>query len=164
MDGGGALSNQGIHEIDRLLTCFGMPKKVRCSTYTQTHDIEVDDYGITEWQYENGFVARFSSTTSYPVNTWYTRLEVYGDAGAYLLTSGGPEGEHIYWNKDGKWTEESPFPVQREWNQGADNFAYCLRTGDKLVVGPEAGSRSRYVLDMMYKSAESGEWVEIEER
>ena len=73
------------------------------------------------------------------------------------------DGQSI-WNKDGKWTEESPYPVQREWNQGADNFAYCLRTGDALVVGPEAGARSRYVLDMMYKSAESGEWIELEER
>ena len=34
---------------------------------------------------------RFSSTTSYPVTTWYTRLEVYGERAAYLLTSGGPD-------------------------------------------------------------------------
>lgn len=165
MDGGGALSNQGIHEIDRLLSCFGLPKKVRCTTYRQTHDIEAEDYGITEWEYEDGMIARCSVTTSFPFNAWYTRLEVYGDKAAYMLTSGGPEGEHIYWNNDGKWTEDSPNPVQREWNQGADNFAYCVRTGEPLVVGPEAGSTSRYVLDKMYESAkQDGAWVEIEAR
>lgn len=165
MDGGGALSNQGIHEIDRLLACFGMPKRVSCTTYKQTHDIEAEDYGIAEWQYENGMIARISTTTSFPFNAWYTRLEVYGDKGAYMLTAGGPEGEHIYWNGDGKWTEESPNPVQREFNQGADNFAYCLRTGAKLVVDPKEGSDSRYILDKMYESAkQNGAWVELEER
>ena len=29
----------------------------------------------------------------------------------------------VYWYKDDKWTEESPYPTKREWNQGADNFA-----------------------------------------
>lgn len=162
LDGGGALSNQGIHEIDRMLTLFGMPKKVRCRTMRQTHDIEAEDYGISEWLYDDGKIIRFSSTTSYPVATWYTRLEVYGDGGAYLLTSGGPEGEHIYWWHGEGWTEESPYPTHKEWNQAADNFAYCLRTGSPLIVPAQAGRDSRYVLDQMYRSAQTGEgWVEI---
>ncbi len=163
MDGGGALSNQGIHEIDRMLMLFGCPAEVRCSTYRQTFDIEVEDYGIAEWKYDNGMIARISSTTSYPASSWYTRLEVYGDKGAYLLTSGGPEGDHIYWWKDGKWTENSPYPTKREWNQAADNFANAIRTGDPLVVKAENGRNSRYILDKMYESSQNGEiWVKTE--
>ncbi|MBQ9099716.1 MAG: Gfo/Idh/MocA family oxidoreductase [Clostridia bacterium] len=162
MDGGGAMSNQGIHEIDRFLSVFGMPQKVRCTMTTQTHQIEAEDYGIGELLYENGMIARFSSTTSYPASSWYTRLEVYGDKGAYLLTAGGPEGDHIYWWKDGSWTEESPYPVKKEWNQAADNFAYALRTGTPLIVTAENGIRSRYVLDKLYESAKGKEgWVEL---
>lgn len=162
LDGGGALSNQGIHEINRLIKLFGMPEEVKCMTAKQTFDIEAEDYGISEWKYPDGFIARFSSTTSYPVSTWYTRLEVYGDKGAYLLTAGGPEGEHIYWWKDGKWTEESPYPTKKEWNQAADNFANAIRTGDPLIVTAREGLTSRYVLDKMYESAENGEkWVKI---
>ena len=163
MDGGGALSNQGIHEINRLMNAFGAPKQVKCSIATQTYQIEAEDYGICEWKYDNGLIVRISSTTSYPASSWYTRLEVYGDTGAYLLTAGGPEGEHIYWWKDGKWTEDSPYPTKKEWNQAADNFANAIRTGDPLIVQAKEGRDSRYVLDKMYESAYNGEgWVDIE--
>ena len=162
MDGGGSLSNQGIHEIDRILTVFGMPEKVRCTTTTQTHDIEVEDYGISEFKYINGMIARISSTTSYPASSWYTRLEVYGDKGAYLLTAGGPEGDHYYWWTNGEWTENAPYPVKKEWNQAADNFANALRTGDPLIVTAENGIRSRYVLEKLYESASTTEgWVNV---
>ena len=161
MDGGGALSNQAIHEIDRLITVLGVPDRVRTTTLRQTHEIEAEDFGMTEWQYDNGCVARLSSTTSYLASSWYTRLEIYGDKGAYVLTSGGPEGDHTYWFKDGKWSEETPYPYEREWRQGSDNFAYCLRTGAPLVVTAEEGHVTRFVLDKMYESAKSGAWVEI---
>lgn len=161
-DGGGALSNQGIHEIDRVLTVFGMPQAVRCCTATQTHDIEPEDYGIAEMKFSSGMIARISSTTSYPASSWYTRLEVYGSDGAYLLTAGGPEGDHVYWWKNGQWSENSPNPIKMEWNQAADNFANALRTGEPLIVTAENGIRSRYVLDKMYESARGTEgWITI---
>lgn len=162
LDGGGAMSNQGIHEIDRNLTIFGMPQKVRCTTYKQTHNIEAEDLGIGEMMFENGLVARFSSTTSYIASSWYTRVEVYGDEGAYLSVAGGPEGDHTYWWKAGKWSEESPYLFTKEWNQAADNFANALRTGDNLIVTAENGIKSRFVLDKMYESAKKdGEWVKL---
>jgi predicted dehydrogenase len=162
LDGGGALSNQGIHEIDRILSIFGMPRAVRCSVATQTHDIEAEDYGIAEMKFENGMIARLSSTTSYPASPWYTRLEVYGDLGAYLLTAGGPEGNHVYWWSQGAWSEDSPYPVKKEWNQAADNFANALRTGEPLIVTAENGIRSRYVLDKLYESARNEDrWINI---
>lgn len=159
LDGGGALSNQGIHEIDRLITILGVPDEVRTTTERQTFDIEAEDLGIAEWRYRNGTFARISSTTSYPVATWYTRLEIFGDAGAYLQCMGGPEGDHTYWWKDGKWSENTPLPYEREWRQASDNFAWCLRTGGELVVSAEAGRTARYVLDKMYESAKTGKWV-----
>lgn len=162
LDGGGALSNQGIHEIDRILSIFGMPQTVRCAVATQTHDIEAEDYGIAEMKFENGMIARLSSTTSYPASSWYTRLEVYGDLGAYLLTAGGPEGNHVYWWSQGAWSEDSPYPVKKEWNQAADNFANALRTGEPLIVTAENGIRSRYVLDKLYESARNEDrWINI---
>ena len=162
LDGGGALSNQGIHELDRIITLFGMPQKVRCTTYTQTHDIEVEDLGICEMLYENGMIDRLSSTTSYPASTWYTRIEVFGDKGAYLSTAGGPEGNHIYWWQAGAWSEQSPYPFKKEWAIAADNFANAIRTGEPLVVTADNGIQSRYLLDKCYQSAENdGSWVEV---
>lgn len=162
LDGGGAFSNQGIHEIDRLITILGVPDEVRAITDRQSFDIECEDYGSTDWRYKNGAVARFAVTTSYLASSWYCRLEVYGEKGAYLNVSGGAEGNKISWFSDGKWTEEAPFPYKREWQQGSDNFAYCLRTGEALKVTAEDGRRARYVLDKMYESARNGgAWVSL---
>lgn len=162
LDGGGALSNQGIHEINRLISILGVPDKVRTITATQTHNIEAEDIGIAEWLYKNGCIARISSTTSFPISTWYTRFELFGDKGAYVLCSGGPEGNHTYWGDTNGWTEKAPYPYEREWRQASDNFAYCLRMGTKLVVDAEDGRTSRYVLDKMYESAKNeGCWIEI---
>ncbi len=163
MDGGGAFSNQGIHEIDRLITILGIPDEVRATSAIQTFDIETEDFGVTEWRYKNGCIARFAVTTSYLASSWYTRVEVYGDKGAYLNVSGGAEGNHIYWYKNDKWSEETPFPYKREWQQGSDNFAYALRTGEPLVVGAEEGRNARYVLDKMYESVKKGgAWVPVD--
>ncbi len=162
MDGGGAMSNQGIHEVNRLLTLFGAPKKVRAMIRTQTFDIEAEDLGIAEWVYDNDLVVRLSVTTSYTVPTWYTKFDIYGDKGAYMQCMGGPEGDHTFWYADDKWTEVGPYPFERKWRQGSDNFAHCLRTGDELVATAEDGRLARYVLDKMYESAKGDEnWVEI---
>ena len=162
MDGGGAFSNQGIHEIDRLITVLGIPDEVRATSALQTHDIEAEDFGNTEWRYKNGCIARFTVTTSFMASAWYTRIELYGEKGAYLNVSGGAEGNHIYWFRDGKWSEETPYPYAREWQQGSDNFAYSLRTGEPLVVGAEQGRIARYVLDKMYESVKNGGgWVSV---
>ena len=162
MDGGGALSNQGIHEINRLITILGIPDEVRATTATQSFDIEAEDYGCTEWKYKNGAIARFAVTTSFLASSWYSRVEVYGKKGAYLNVSGGAEGTNISWYSDGKWTEEAPFPYEREWQQGSDNFAYCLRMGTPLAVTAEDGRCARYVLDKIYESAKNGgEWTKV---
>lgn len=163
LDGGGAFSNQGIHEINRLMSILGTPDEVRTNTATKMFDIEAEDYGVTEWRYKNGTSANFTVTTSYIGSAWYARVEVYGPEGAYLNVSGGPEGNHIYWYKNSKWSEETPFPYEREWQQGSDNFAYCLRMGTPLLVGAEEGRNARYVLDKMYESAKrGGEWVSVD--
>jgi predicted dehydrogenase len=90
------------------------------------------------------------------------RLEVYGDKGAYLNVSGGAEGNIISWYYDGKWSTEAPFPYNRQWQQGSDNFAYALRTDEPLAVTAEDGRTARYVLDKMYESARAGgTWVKV---
>ncbi len=162
LDGGGAFSNQGIHEIDRLISVLGKPDEVRAVTDRRVHDIEADDISMAEWRYSDGKSARIFVTTDYPVQAWYTRLEILGTKGVYVLVSGGPEGTHTWWSDGRAWTEEAPFPYKREWAYGSDNFSWCLRTGDKLVCPAEEGRDTRYVLDKMYESAENGEgWVKI---
>ena len=164
MDGGGSLCNQGVHEIDRAYLLLGMPKRVRATIGTQAHDIETEDIGVTEWEYEDGKIVRYASTTNCPVGSWYCKIEIIGDQGMYVHTSGGPEGNHTWWGKGGEWSETCPLEVNRPWRQGSDNFANSVRTGNPLDVCGEQGLPSRYILDSIYESAkDGGKWVDVKE-
>ena len=162
-DGGGAMSNQGVHEVDRILEVLGMPKRVRAGIARQTHFIEAEDYGWSEWDYGIGLVMRYASTTSYPVPTWYARIEIHGTDGAYVYTNGGPEGNHTWWSKrDGVWSETAPFPFKRRWRGGSDNFANSVRTGAPLSISGEVGRKARAILDAIYRSSRSdGSWQDV---
>ncbi len=163
-DGGGAMSNQGIHEIDFMQEVLGIPDKVRAGIATQAHVIETEDLGWSEWQYDQGYVARFAATTSYPVPSWNLRFEIHGTGGAYINTSGGPEGHHIWWVKasEGSWKEKAPYPSKFEYRCGSDRFAAIIRRGLPNVISGDIGRKSRLILDALYKSAKAGgEWVRI---
>jgi predicted dehydrogenase/sugar phosphate isomerase/epimerase len=162
-DGGGSMSNQGVHEVDRILEVLGMPKRVRAGMARQTHFIEAEDYGWSEWDYGTGLVMRYASTTSYPVPTWYARIEIHGTDGAYVYTNGGPEGDHTWWSKrDGVWTETAPYPFKRRWRSGSDNFANSVRTGAPLSISGEVGRKARAILDAIYRSARgNGDWQDV---
>jgi len=163
LDGGGAMSNQGIHEVDRLICVLGMPKRVTGYTATQAHVIEAEDLGCGIWEYESGAVATFYSTTCYPAETWYARVEIHGTAGAYIYETGGANPAAERWLVDGKWSPAAPHFVAPTYSQGSDNFASAVRLGVPLTGPGEEGLKSRVVLDAMYKSAKSGgAWVDVE--
>lgn len=162
-DGGGAMCNQGVHEVDFLQEVFGMPDMVRGSIATQAHVIQTEDLGWTEWKYEDGCVVRFYATTNYPVDAWYVKFEVHGTSGAYVNVSGGPEGNHVWWGKanDG-WTEKAPYPCKPVWRCGSDHFAHIVRLNSENNISGEIGKRSRIILDAVYKSAQNGsEWIKL---
>jgi predicted dehydrogenase/sugar phosphate isomerase/epimerase len=163
LDGGGSMCNQGVHEVDRVVVAFGMPKRVRAGMAIETHKIETEDHGWSEWDYGNGMVVRYSATTAYPLPTWYLRIEAHGTEGAYICTSGGPEGAHTWWGKpNGDWVSEAPYPQKKRWRQGSDNFANSVRTGEPLSIDGEEGIKSVLVLDAIYESARNGRnWVDV---
>lgn len=164
LDGGGVLSNQVIHHIDELILYFGVPAKVRANVWTQNHDIEAEDLGIATWLYDHGLVVNLHATTCYPQPTWYMRLDLTGDKGAYCHASGGPYGKTPdKWYLDGAWTDVAPHPVESLWINAADNIAAAIRTGAELVCDGRAGRTSRVVLDAMYHSAydKRGDWVDV---
>ena len=164
MDGGGSLTNQGVHEVDRAQSYLGMPKRVRATSHTVTHNIEAEDIGVSEWEYENGTIVRYASTTSCPMGAWYAKIEIIGTEGMLIYTIGGPEGNHTWWGKNDEWTEECPFEVKQPWRQGSDNFANSLRTGAPLDINGESSRKSRVILDAIYESIRNdGAWIEVKE-
>jgi len=163
-DGGGVLSNQSIHHIDELAFALGIPARVCCNIWTQTHDIEAEDLGNAVWQYDDGLIVNFFATSSYPQSTWYLHYELQGTEGAYSHASGGPfDTPFTRWFSAGAWSTEAPVTATCEWLNAADNFAAAIRTGAELVCSGRDGRRTQSVLDAMYRSAydAQGGWVDV---
>ncbi|MEI6810033.1 MAG: Gfo/Idh/MocA family oxidoreductase, partial [bacterium] len=121
LDGGGVFSNQAIHHIDDLVFALGLPAKVRADAWTQTHEIEAEDLGIATWLYASGLAIVVHATSSYPHSTWYTRLELAGDKGAYAFADDGPVGPTwTRWYLDKSWQEKAPCTVEPPWLNAAD--------------------------------------------
>jgi len=163
-DGGGVLSNQSIHHIDEVAFTVGIPSKVRCDIWTQSHEIEAEDLGSAVWLYEDGFALTLHATTSYPHATWYYSMELVGEKGAYFDAAGGPfEKRQCRWFLGEAWQDKAPEHQECEWLNAADNFAAAVRSGAELACSGRAGRGTQSILDAMYRSAydNGGGWVEV---
>ena len=163
-DGGGVLSNQSIHHIDEFAYALGIPARARCCLRTQNNAIEAEDYGTAVWEYPNGAMVTFTSTTCYPQQTWFARLELTGAAGAYFHAEGGPFAQPLErWFLQGAWAEVAPRTVEPAWLNAADNLAAAIRGGAALTCSGRDGRRTQSILDAMYRSAYEAEggWVEL---
>lgn len=85
LDGGGALMNQGVHNIDLLLSFLGRPVEVSGQMSLLAHRrIEVEDSVVAAIRFESGAVASVHATTAaYPGLS--TRLHVMGSLGSAII-------------------------------------------------------------------------------
>jgi predicted dehydrogenase len=85
LDGGGALMNQAIHNVDLLLWMMGRPTHVSGFTATLAHErIEVEDTAVAVVRFEGGAVGVIQATTS--VHPGYPKtIAVHGDRGSAVI-------------------------------------------------------------------------------
>lgn len=85
LDGGGALMNQGVHNVDLLLSFLGRPVEVSGQMALLAHRrIEVEDSVVATIRFESGAVAAVHATTAaYPGLS--TRLHVMGSRGSAII-------------------------------------------------------------------------------
>ncbi len=85
MDGGGALMNQAVHNVDLLLSFMGRPVEVFGRTALIAHDrIEVEDSAVATATFESGAIAVVHATTAaYPGLA--TRVHVMGSCGSAVI-------------------------------------------------------------------------------
>lgn len=93
LDGGGALMNQGVHQIDLLLWFLGKVKRVQAKTSLVAHrGLEVEDLGCALLEFENGALGVIEgSTACWPGHP--ARVEVHGANGSAVLE----DGELRFW-------------------------------------------------------------------
>ncbi len=86
-EGGGVLLNQCPHNLDLFQWFCGMPKRVAgFASIGKYHNIEVEDEVTGYFEYENGMVGHFITTTAESPGT--NRLEIVGDLGRLVFEDG----------------------------------------------------------------------------
>ncbi|MDD4316092.1 MAG: Gfo/Idh/MocA family oxidoreductase [Clostridia bacterium] len=82
-EGGGALINQCIHQLDLLQWIAGMPKSVWVRAFTKNRNITVENDVTALFRYEDDVFCSFSASTHELRGT--NRLEIAGDKGRIVI-------------------------------------------------------------------------------
>ncbi len=171
-EGGGALINQGIHQIDVLLSLAGPIKQV--SGYWQLgalHNIESEDVVSALLSYSSGATGVVQASTAiwpgYP-----ERLEIHGTKGTAIIT-----GDRLTtW--DVKDESSSSAPVADTVASGASDpmaistqsmerqfvdFGEACKSGRAPLVSGADGYRALQVVTAIYASCRQGHNIDIDQ-
>ena len=168
VEGGGALINQAVHQIDILLWLVGGVKSVYGEWQLGAlHKIESEDVITSVMRYANGATGVIQASTAF----WpgYTeRVEIHGTKGTAIISG----------DKLTTWDIENdsgdPAPVERDVSSGASDpmaisltpferqfldFGEAIRTGRAPLVSGEEGFRALELVDAIYRSCREGSKV-----
>jgi len=176
LDGGGALMNQAIHNVDLISWLMGDVASVVAQAATLAHErIEVEDTAVACLQFRSGALGVIEAATSaYPGLT--KRTEVHGDRGSARVD----QDDVTLWEFQEKVPSDNEILAgiagQTGFKAGAsdprgithighrDQLADFLRAIDThsapLVDGRE-GRKSVEIIRAIYRSAKSGSMVKL---
>lgn len=169
-EGGGALMNQGIHQVDLLLALAGPVKQVfGFRQLGALHRIESEDVVNAVLEYASGATGVIQAATA----LWPgmpERIEIHGTRGTAIVT-----GDRLTaW--DVQDDHGDPPPLESEVASGASDpmaistlpferqfldFGEAIRTGRKPMVSGEEGCRAVELVTSIYASCASGERLTI---
>ncbi|MBI4976169.1 MAG: Gfo/Idh/MocA family oxidoreductase [Spirochaetes bacterium] len=155
-EGGGVLMNQCPHNLDLYQWFFGVPDRVTgFVTLGKYHNIEVEDEVTAYFEYKNGMVGHFLTTTAEAPGT--NRLEIIGENGKLVYENGKmlftqnriPVFKHLKeaatgFDKPEAWNCEIPYKHHGQPGHRIiiDNFANAILKGEKLLAPAEQGINS----------------------
>ena len=164
-EGGGALINQAIHQIDLLLWFAGPVGELFGMWQTgAAHSIESEDIVNAVLRYRNGATGVIQAATAlWP--GYSERIEVHGTNGSAIIT-----GDQLTaW--DVKDDAGEPPPLSAGVASGASDpmaisvesferqfldFGEAIRTGRKPLVSGEEGYEALALVDAIYRSCRTG--------
>jgi predicted dehydrogenase len=177
LDGGGALMNQGIHQIDLLQWFMGPVKRVYARTATVAHkNIEVEDLATVILEFENGAQGVIEGSTAiWPGHA--ARVEVHGTQGSAAIE----DGKLVFWQFKKPRAEDKKVAAamkgESELGTGAsdplkglkieghrrqiEDFVRAIRTGRAPAISGSEGRKAIALLEAIYKSARTGKTVSV---
>src|SRR5437763_908489 len=176
LDGGGALMNQAIHNVDLLLWLLGPVTHITGYTATLAHErIEVEDTAVACLRFKSGALGVIQATTSVYPGLPKT-IAVHGDRGTAVIEQDDvlrwdftPETEADRAIKErfaqkvgasGGSSNPAAISHQGHARQLAD-FVRAIRTGGAPLVDGREGRKAVAIIQAIYKAAETGRTVAL---
>ncbi len=171
LDGGGALMNQAIHNVDLLQWMMGGVTHVTGFTATLAHErIEVEDTAVACLKFASGALGVIQATTSVHPGLPKT-IGVHGDRGTAVIeqddilrwdfVEASPEDADIKQRfaqrtgASGGSSNPAAISHQGHARQLAD-FADAIRTGGRPLVDGKEGRKAVAIIEAIYRSMETG--------
>jgi len=172
LDGGGALMNQGIHNIDLLNHLAGPVQSVVARTGTLAHRMQTEDVAAAVLQYANGALGVIEgSTGSWPGESG--RVTLHGDKGTITLD----DGRIVAWKlADAAPGEEERMLGEASLGSGASSPAgigfemhrrqlldmvQAIQEDRQPAISAAEARESVAIIRAIYQSSESGHWVAV---
>lgn len=176
-EGGGALINQNPHQLDLWQWMFGMPDKIYAKVcFGKYHNIEVEDDLVALFEYENGTLGEYITSTGEAPGT--NRLEVACDMGKIVIEGNRMLFErNVVSEREFEKTNIMPFGKPECWKcelpvdfSGGEqhvgiikNFARAILHGDALLSPGTEGIRGLTISNAIHLSGWTGEQVDVKD-
>ncbi|OJW22231.1 MAG: oxidoreductase [Planctomycetales bacterium 71-10] len=176
LDGGGALMNQAIHNVDLLYWLMGDVESVTAHTATLAHArIEVEDTAVASVRFKNGALGTIQAATSaYPGLS--KRIEIHGDRGSARVE----QDDVTLWDFQEKIPSDNiilaAIAGRSAGNSGASDprgishlghreqiadFLRAIDEGREPIVDGREGRKSVEIIRAIYRSAREGKAVTL---
>ncbi|MBC7928389.1 MAG: Gfo/Idh/MocA family oxidoreductase [Bryobacteraceae bacterium] len=169
VEGGGALINQAVHQVDVLLYLLGPVKELfACWQLGALHKIESEDVITALLQYQSGATGVIQAATAFWPG-YSERIEIHGTKGSAIIT-----GDKLTsWDvaDDVADHDRDPAPLAKDVASGASDpmaislepferqfldFGRACESGTAPLVSGEEGYRALEVVLSAYESCRSG--------
>jgi predicted dehydrogenase len=176
LDGGGALMNQAIHNVDLLQWMMGPVTHIAGFTAMLAHErIEVEDTAVACLRFASGALGVIQATTSVHPGLPKT-IAIHGDRGTVVIeqddvlrweltpeSAADREIRARFAQKTGASGGSSdPSAISHEGHrrQLAD-FVQAIRTGGKPLVDGREGRKAVAIIEAVYQAAATGKMVTL---
>ncbi|WP_405048831.1 Gfo/Idh/MocA family protein [Saccharolobus sp.] len=166
-EGGGVLTNQGIHTIDLMIWLNGDVTEVSGFIGNITHDgIEVEDTAVAAIKYRNGAFGTISQTVSMkPTNYQYRKIRVHGSDGFVEITDDKITTVAIEGKEELKNVTNYKEETITQWGDLHKalfkDFLKSLLQGNDFPVNGKEGMKSLELIKAIYLSSYSGQIIKL---
>ncbi len=172
LDGGGALMNQGVHQVDQLIWFMGKVRTVQARTALIGHEgIEVEDLACALLAFENGAMGVIEASTAiWPGHPGH--IEIHGTDGSAVIEDGALR----FWKFQHELSEDeqirASFDKPSEFGTGAgdplsnlrheghrrqiEDFALAIRDNRPPMIDGEEGRHAVELIEAIYRAARTG--------